>query len=56
MDKGHIGNGHIETNDYASHIFGARKPTCIAACALRRSAQDNAKTYPGVQNVIERNI
>ncbi|XP_075253227.1 uncharacterized protein LOC142345029 [Convolutriloba macropyga] len=49
-------NGRIETYEYTSHIFGATDSRCIASYALRRSAQDNAKTYPSVQKVIERNI
>ena len=49
-------NGHIETYEYASHIFGATDSPRIASYALRGSAQDNAKAYPGVQKVIERNI
>ena len=49
-------NGRIETYEYTSHIFGATDSPCIASYALRRSAQDNAKTYPSVQKVIERNI
>ena len=49
-------NGHIETYEYTSHIFGATDSPCIASYALRRSAQDNAKTYPIVLKVMERNI
>ena len=49
-------SGHIETYEYTSHIFGATDSPCIAFYALRRSAQDNAKTYPSVQKVIERNV
>ncbi|XP_075241673.1 uncharacterized protein LOC142336649 [Convolutriloba macropyga] len=49
-------SGHIETYEYTSHIFGATDSSCIASYALRRSAQDNAKTYPKVQKVIERNV
>ena len=49
-------NGHIESYEYTSHTFGATDSPCIASHALRRSAQDNAKTYPIVQKVIERNI
>ena len=49
-------NGRLETYEYTSHIFGATDSSCIASYALRRSAQDNAKTYPRVQKVIERNI
>ena len=49
-------NGHIETYQYTSHIFGATDSPCIASYALRRYAQDNAKAYPGEQKVIERKI
>ena len=49
-------NERIETYEYTSHIFGATDSPCIASYALRRSAQDNAKTYPSVQKIIERNI
>ena len=49
-------NGHTETNEYTSHIFGATDSPCIASYALRKSAHDNAKAYPGVQKVIEWNI
>ena len=49
-------SGHIETYEYTSHIFGATDSPCIASYALRRSAQDNPKTYPRVQKVIERNV
>ena len=49
-------NGRIETYEYTTHIFGATDSPCVASYALRRSAQDNAKTYPSVQKVIERNI
>ena len=48
-------NGRIETYEYTSHIFGATNSPCIASYALKGSAQDNAKTYPSVQKVIERN-
>ena len=48
--------GHIESYEYISHIFCATSSPCIASDALRGSAQDNAKAYPGVQKVIERNI
>ena len=37
-------------------MFGAIDSPCIASYAIRRSAQDNAKAYPGVQKAIERNI
>ena len=49
-------SGHIETYEYTGHVFGATDSPCIASYALRRSAQDNAKTYPSVQKVIERNV
>ena len=49
-------SGHIETYEYTRHVFGATDSRCIASYALRRSAQDNAKTYPSVQKVIERNV
>ncbi|XP_075256011.1 uncharacterized protein LOC142348522 [Convolutriloba macropyga] len=49
-------NGRIETYEYTSHIFGATDSSCIASYALRRSAHDNAKTYPSVQKVREWNI
>ena len=49
-------NGHIETYEYTSHKFAATDSPCIAPYALNRSVQDNAKTYPGVRKVIERNI
>ncbi|XP_075252273.1 uncharacterized protein LOC142344459 [Convolutriloba macropyga] len=49
-------SGHIETYEHTSHIFWATDSPCIASYALRRSAQDNAKTYPSVQKVIERNV
>ena len=49
-------NGHIETYEYTSHIIGALDSPCIASYTLRRPAQDNTKTYPNVQKVIERNI
>ena len=49
-------NGNIETYEYTKHIIGATDSPCIASYALRRSAQDSAKTYPIVQKVIELNI
>ncbi|XP_075257605.1 uncharacterized protein LOC142349743 [Convolutriloba macropyga] len=49
-------SGHIETYEYTSHIFGATDSPCIASYALRRSAQDNAKTYSSIQKVIERKV
>ena len=49
-------NGHKETYEYTSHLFSATDSPCIVSYAPRRSAQDNAKAYPGVQKVIERSI
>ena len=48
-------NGHVETYEYTSHIFGATVSPCIASYALTKSAQDNTKTYPIVQKFTEQN-
>ena len=49
-------NGHIETYKDTSQKFSATNSSYIPSYALRRSAQGNEKTYPGVQKVMERNI
>ena len=49
-------NGHIETYKDTSQMFSATNSSYIPSYALRRSAQGNEKTYPGVQKVMERNI